>query len=119
MGHLISSAASFYNGLPGVMKVELPAGFAEKHKKETAAIDTPSAFFTKAQYLELFDKVEGAILKALEASSDAELDTPTEGPMASFAPTRGAMFVVMATHPTMHMGQFSVLRRKLGKPLIF
>ena len=106
IGHLIESQAKFHNDLPGVTTVELPKGFAEKHAKETSTVDTPSAFYTKAEYLALFEKVQSATLKALDSLPDSALETPTKGPMASFAPTLGAMFVVMATHPIMHMGQF-------------
>jgi hypothetical protein len=39
--------------------------------------------------------------------------------MAPFAPTLGALFVLVANHALMHGGQFSVVRRKLGKPVLF
>jgi hypothetical protein len=39
--------------------------------------------------------------------------------MAKFAPTVGAMLLLNANHVLMHAGQFSVVRRKLGKPVLF
>jgi hypothetical protein len=39
--------------------------------------------------------------------------------MAKFAPTVMALFLLTANHQMMHAGQFSVVRRKLGKPVLF
>ena len=35
------------------------------------------------------------------------------------APTVGSVFFLAANHEMMHAGQFSVARRKLGKPVLF
>ena len=39
--------------------------------------------------------------------------------MAAYMPTYGAMFSLLAGHTMMHAGQFTVVRRKLGKPVLF
>ncbi len=39
--------------------------------------------------------------------------------MARFAPTVGHLLLMLSNHDLMHAGQFSVLRRKLGKPVLF
>jgi hypothetical protein len=39
--------------------------------------------------------------------------------MAKHAPTLGDIFLLLATHTMMHAGQFTVVRRKLGKPVLF
>ena len=39
--------------------------------------------------------------------------------MARLAPTLGALFFLMASHEMMHAGQFTVVRRQLGKPVLF
>jgi hypothetical protein len=39
--------------------------------------------------------------------------------MAKFAPRLGDLFQLVANHTLMHAGQFSVVRRKLGKPVLF
>lgn len=120
LGHLISSE-------PHLVKMvvadapfpELPAGFAEQHDKATAAVDPPKGFKTKAEYLDLFGKMRTATLAAVAKLSDADLDRPTEGPMAKYAPNTGAVFLMVSNHVLMHAGQFTVLRRKLGKPVLF
>src|SRR5262245_22969418 len=53
LGHLIASECSLLNGVRPGSAPELPAGFAEQHKKENAASDDPAKFLTKQQYLEL------------------------------------------------------------------
>lgn len=118
LGHLIVSEIELLSAI-GVPPVTLPPGFKEKHTKQTAGNDSPSAFLTKAEYIELADKVRNAALAALEKLPDAELDKPTTGPMAQFAPNVGTMFLLVANHTMMHAGQFTVLRRKLGKPILF
>jgi hypothetical protein len=117
IGHLISSEigladmAGFKSKYP-----ELPAGFPERHNKNTANSDT--GFGTKAEYLGLYKKVRDTSIALVTSLSETDLDKPTTGRMAEVAPTAGAVFLLMANHTTMHSGQFSVIRRKLGKPVL-
>jgi len=119
MGHLIATEKGLSPMLPQAAYPELPAGFAEQHKKDTAAQDPPKGFATKAEYLDLFSRSRQATLAALDKLSATDLDRPTEGPMQRFAPTLGALLILTANHTLMHAGQFSVVRRKLGKPVLF
>jgi hypothetical protein len=119
LGHLVSAERHLGGQVPGVTYPELPAGFEQQHDKATAAQDPPRGFGTKAQYLDLFKKMRGATLEAAGKLSDADLDRPTQGNMAKFAPTIGALLILIANHTLMHAGQFTVVRRKLGKPVLF
>jgi hypothetical protein len=119
LGHVISSERKLGGIVPGAPYPELPAGFDEQHNTKTANVDPPKGFGTKAQYLELFGKVRAATLAKVEAISESDLDKPTTGPMAQFAPTLGALLLLTANHTMMHVGQFTVVRRKLGKPVLF
>ena len=120
LGHLIASEPHLIRStLPDAAYPELPAGFADAHGKEAAASDSSKGFRSKQEYLELFNKMRGATLAALDKLSDADLDRPTQGRMAPFAPTLGALFILVANHTLMHAGQFTVVRRKLGKPVLF
>ena len=67
----------------------------------------------------LLDEVREATLASLNKISDAALDTKTTGPMAAFAPNYGSLYIMLGNHMMMHVGQFTVLRRKLGKPVLF
>jgi hypothetical protein len=120
LGHLIGAEANFVlPTVPGAAVPQLPAGFAEKHAKETAGKDSPADFYKKEEYLALLSKVREATLAALAKIPDAELDKPTSGRVAQIAPNIGALFLLCATHDMMHGGQFTVVRRKLGKPVLF
>jgi uncharacterized damage-inducible protein DinB len=119
LGHLIAAESRFQGTLPGGKSVELPAGFAEQHAPDKASSDGPGGFKTKAEYLDLFNRVRQGTLKLVEEMPDSALDTPTTGNMARFAPTIGALIVLIANHEMMHAGQFTVVRRKLGKPVLF
>src|SRR3954453_19819667 len=58
LGHLIASECWMRgNAGDAAAAGELPAGFAEKFTKETAKIDDPAAFPTKAEIFAVFDKV--------------------------------------------------------------
>jgi len=120
LGHLIAAEPHLLHmGLPNAALPELPAGFDKAHSKETAALDSPQGFKGKKEYLDLFAKVRGATAAAAAKLSDADLDRPMSGDMAKYAPTLGALFILLANHTLMHAGQFTVVRRKLGKPVLF
>jgi DNA polymerase-4 len=68
---------------------------------------------------DLLDKVRSVTLTTLDGLSDADLDKPVTGPMKDFAPKWGAMFLLVGNHIMMHAAQLTVLRRKLGKPVLF
>ncbi len=119
LGHLIASEHSmvemvFPNSMP-----PLPEGFAEKHSKEAAKIDDPSAFYTKADYLKVFDEQRTGTMAVLEKLSDDELEKPGPEKIKQLAPTVGAVFTAQATHYMMHAGQWVIVRRKLGKDPLF
>ncbi len=98
---------------------DLPQGFAEKHGPNGTKDDGPEGFLTKAEYFDLFDKVRAATIASLDSLTDADLDRPTTGDIAKFAPTLGRLYLMVSDHTLMHAGQFSVIRRALGKPVLF
>ena len=120
MGHLIKSERHLITSdIPSADYPSLPAGFAEKHNKESAAKESLADFLTRSEYVDLFTKYRQATLSTLETLSDSDLDRPSEGDLKKFAPTLGTVFLVVSNHSLMHGGQFSVVRRKLGKPVLF
>ncbi|HWB54575.1 MAG TPA: DinB family protein [Tepidisphaeraceae bacterium] len=119
LGHLISAETRLINGeMPGAMP-ELPAGFAEKFNKSTAAIDDPAAFPKKADLLALFEKTRNASIQWAKGLTDEDLNRPVQGPYKTIAPTIHHLAALIPSHTTMHMGQMQVIRRKLGKPVLF
>ena len=118
LGHLISSEAQMV-GACGGKAAELPAGLGEKFTKETSKIDDAKAFGTKAQLLELFGKVRAATVSWVKSLKEADLNKPAPEQMRAFFPTVGHLVLLLPGHLDMHAGQVQVIRRKLGKPVLF
>jgi hypothetical protein len=97
----------------------LPEGFEAAYTRETAGLDDPAKFATKAEYLALMDQMKAASLAAVDATPEAELDNPGPESMREYAPTVGAVLMLLGAHWLMHAGQFVPIRRKLGKPVLF
>jgi len=121
LGHLISAETQMLEMLKPGAAPALPEGFAEKHSKETCGDNEPSHFHTRDEYLALYEKVRAASAGAIATLSDADLDAPNPHPDENFRkmfPTAGSMWVLAATHPLMHAGQFVPVRREGGKPVV-
>lgn len=118
LGHLIAAEVSLLNDACPGQGAALPAGFAEAHAKENSGCDDAAQFKTKQEYLDLYKIVRASTMAALDGFSDADLDGPTPERMRAFFPKVGEYFMLIATHPLMHAGQFVVVRRKLGKPIL-
>ncbi len=118
LGHLISSEVQLLDRVAPGQGTELPAGFADAHSKEACNNDDPAGFHGKQTYVELFDKVRAASLAALDAYAQSDFDNPAPEDFREFCPTMGDMFTLIATHPMMHAGQFVIVRRQLGKPIL-
>ena len=120
LGHLINSEPHLIHmELPDAAYPPLPAGFAEQYTKETAKLESPAGYRTRDEYLALAKQMRGATRAALDQLSDADLDRASTGRMAQFAPKLADLFLLVANHTMMHAGQFTVVRRKLGKPVLF
>lgn len=120
LGHLV--AAEILLAQPQFPEVEYPAlspGFMKLYGKEGASDDDRMHFLGKKEYLEMFANGRELTKSAAAKLADADLDRPTKGDMAKFAPTLGALLLAISNHTLMHAGQFSVVRRKLGKPVLF
>ena len=118
LGHLISSEVQLLKMIAPGQGIELPDGFADAHSKEACDNDDPAGFHGKQTYVELFDQVRAASLAALDAYAESDLDNPAPEDFREFCPTMGDMFTLIATHPMMHAGQFVIVRRQLGKPIL-
>jgi DinB family protein len=119
VGHLAVAEA----GLVGMVKEGLisapPAEFAGKFTKETCGNDDAAFFPRKAALLEQFGKINDAVIAWARTLKPADLEQATQGRMAAFVPTTGHVLAILSNHIMMHMGQFQVTRRKLGKPILF
>ncbi len=119
LGHLIASEHDFVEGLCPGLAPPLPAGFAAKHKKETAESDNPKDFCTKDEYLKLYDQVRAATLKMVDTVKESDYDKPAPEAFRSYCPTVSSVLLMAPAHWLMHAGQWAIVRRKLGKAPLF
>jgi len=118
LGHLIQSEIHLLKlDLPGLQYPALPAGFAQQHSNATCGSTT--GFLKKDEYVALFEKVRNGTMTIVRILPDDELSKPSEGPLAGMAPTVGTLCLLLAHHTLMHGGQFTVVRRAIGKPVLF
>ena len=119
LGHLIKSEHRIMEAVsPGSMPA-LPPGFFEKHTNDTATLDDPAAFYTKAEYLAVAAEQRKGTLAALERLKEEDFARPAPESLQRIAPTVLGMFVMQSTHWTMHAGQWVIVRRKLGRKPLF
>ena len=105
--------------LPSVKYPELPAGFVELHGGKGSKIDVAAGFLTKDGYLKLLRDVRAVTVAAVRNLSDADLDKPSSEAMRWAGPTQAHVLMFAALHTLLHAGQFTVIRRKLVKPVLF
>jgi uncharacterized damage-inducible protein DinB len=119
IGHLAVAERNLVNAFqPGAVP-ELPAAFAAKFTKETSKVNDPAAFPKKAELMDALYNTRQATIAWAKGLSEADLDKPGPEKMKNFAPTIGHLLAMTPAHTMMHMGQFQVIRRALGKPVIF
>jgi hypothetical protein len=117
MGHLANSVLGMVTMCDP--SVAFPFEDDARFGKSKASIDDPAFFPGKAELLARFDQAMDIAAAWVAKLSDAELAKPTPERIQAFAPTVGALAILVASHPFMHMGQFTVTRRALGKPILF
>lgn len=118
VGHLVVSHSGILAKISGRPAPEAPAGFLQKFAKETATIDDPAAFPKKDEVLNQLGKVMSAAADYIRTLTEADLNKPSPV-MQQVCPTVGSVILLLANHLNMHMGQMQVIRRKLGKPVLF
>lgn len=118
LGHLICSEGDLLEMVAAGGSIELPDGFVQNHSRENTSPTETANLLSRAEYLELFQKTQAATFAALDALSEQDLDQPGPESMREFCPTVGALFVLIATHVMMHVGQIVPVRRRLGKPVV-
>jgi hypothetical protein len=117
MGHLANSVRGMVTMCdPGVT---FPFEDDSRFGKSKASIDDPAFFPGKVELLGRFNQAMDIAAGWVAKLSDVELAKPTPERIQAFAPTVGALAMLLASHPFMHIGQFTVMRRALGKPILF
>ncbi len=120
LGHMINSETRLLEGIAPGTAPALPEGFGEKFGMDAVTCNDPAAFgHNKDQLLELFANVRGATIDWIKTVKLPELDKPAPEQMRSRFPTVGHIAMLIYGHATMHGGQMQVIRRVLGKPVLF
>jgi hypothetical protein len=116
MGHLANSVRNMVTTCDP--RVTFPFEDDARFGKSKASIDDPAFFPSKAELVGRFDQAMDIAAAWVAKLSDADLAKPTPERMQGFIPTVANLAVLLASHPLMHMGQFTVTRRALGKPIL-
>lgn len=119
LGHLITSEYWMISQVADQVEMAFPADWLEKHSKEAATSDDPAHFETKDRYLEVYDAQRQATLDVLKTLPGEQLSEPGPEALRVIVQTVGELFLFQAHHELMHTGQFTCIRRKLGKPVLF
>ena len=115
LAHLIAAEGHMMSPTKAPMPV-LPVEIERVIGKEGSALDSPADFPKKDQLLALFSQARQAAIAGIKTLSESDLDKPTGFP---HAPTVGLLLALINAHTVMHIGQLQVIRRKLGKPVMF
>lgn len=119
IGHLLkfeTTVCGMYNA-PHAPK--LPDNAKTLYGKEGAKSDDKGSFMRKDEALALLAQARAGIIEWVKGLSDEDLQKPGPEAFRSFASTVGDLILMVLGHTTMHLGQFQVIRRKLGKPILF
>jgi len=114
MGHLANSVRGLVTACDP--SVAFPFEDDPRFGKSKAGFDDASAFPNKAELLARFDGAMDVAAAWAAKLTDADFATPTPERLQHFAPTVGNVAILLASHAMMHLGQFQVTRRALGKP---
>ena len=118
-GHLVVSENQMGNLIKADGMPPLPAGMAEQYDPKNAASEAKTGWRSKDELFKLMKEQRAGTLRLLDAASDADLASPCPDFLKQIIKTQAGIFELIAAHWQNHTGQFSVLRRKLGKPIAF
>jgi hypothetical protein len=121
LGHMIAGEVMMVEMCaPGVMPA-LPPAFLKTFEdhKTSPKLDDPKAFPPKEQLFKMLDQVRAATVKWIKTLTPEQMSRPTPEKMKEYAPTVEHLVLLLMSHTSMHVGQMQVIRRKLGKPILF
>ena len=117
MGHLANSTRGMVTGCDP--SVAFAFEDDTRFGKSKAGIDDPAFFPKKKEIIDRFDSAMDVAADWVGKLSDTDMAKLSPERMKQFAPTFGNVAILLGSHPLMHIGQFSVMRRALGKPVLF
>ena len=119
LGHLVSSEQWMVHQIKPHSMPPLPAGFNDRYNPKMASSDEKTGWLGNAELLKLAAEQRAGTLKVLDQLTDAELQLPGPEMLRMIAPTNAALLLLVASHWSNHSGQWTAVRRLLGKPIAF
>jgi DinB superfamily len=116
LGHLVVAEASMIEAASPGKGGKLSDSFKAIFAKDNASSNDPGLFPSKAEIMTAFDVVRTASIEWAKGLNEEDLPKPGPEKMRAFIPTIGALARILLEHTAIHVGQFQVIRRKLGKP---
>jgi len=114
LGHLANSVRGMVTACDS--SVAFPFEDDTRFGKSKAPFDDAAFFPAKAELLSRWNQAMDIAAAWVSKLTDADFAKPTPERLQRFAPTVGNIAILLASHPYMHLGQFQVSRRALGKP---
>lgn len=119
VGHLLKSTAGLAaTTMPGKLP-ELPNGFGEHYTSETAGSDSLDDFHPREELMSLYEEQYAALCSAVESLTDEALSQPVPESISRLGKSVGEIAAFQPLHWLMHVGQWAIIRRKLGRPPLF
>ncbi|CAN5563861.1 hypothetical protein BH10PLA1_BH10PLA1_11460 [soil metagenome] len=120
LGHLCKSECHMLGACGVDVTDALPAGFAECYPQVKGQLNEVANPMGKAALLELFGKVRQRTIAFVKSAGDVALLKEIPSPFNKGTMTTVGFIVTMPSlHASMHIGQMQVIRRALGKPVLF
>ena len=119
VGHLATLDAMLCGLFVPSVTIDLPANADKTYGKEGASSDDASRFLKKDAVLALLGQGNGALVDWMRTLTEADLARPAPEKLSGWVKTVGELVMQLPSHTAMHVGQIQVIRRKLGKPILF
>jgi hypothetical protein len=117
IGHLAGIEVKACNQLG--LKIDAPADVGARYAKDLASSDDASKFLKKDELIKILGETNAALSSWIGSMPPEDLSKPAPEPFRQWAPTNAALASLFPGHTAMHIGQIQVLRRKLGKKVLF
>ena len=114
IGHLILSDRGVLKRLGQTDLPALPDGFEKRFSRDEGCPQA-DAFGDVTALLPLFNQHRQQLIEAVKRATPQQLNAPLEKPHPMFGNV-GEMALFMSAHAAMHAGQFTIIRRSLGRP---
>lgn len=118
LAHLLRTTVGMAKAVNRDASITLPSK-VEGEGKAPPTSDDPAAFPSKAELINANESLFDVIIAGVETMGDADFDQPSPETFRGFAPTLGQLALMVPLHQSMHIGQIQVIRRLLGKPVLF